>query len=209
MPAKIPVMQRVLALDMEGVLTPEIWVAVAERTGIDDLLRTTREEPDYQKLMKWRIDAVNRNDISASFVTNIVSQMELLPGASNFLATVRQRYNVVVLSDTFEEIAWPLLDLMGRPHTLCHRINIEDDRLVSFKPRVLNAKCRAVDAYKELNYHVTAVGDSYNDLPMLKAADAGFLFRPPQRVVDEMPGTRSTADYDELLEWIEESYIAR
>ncbi len=195
-------MQRILALDMEGVLTPEIWVAVAERTGVDDLLKTTRDEPDYEKLMQWRIDAVNRNDITASFVTGIVSQMELLPGAADFLKTVRSRYGVVVLSDTFEEFAGPLLDLMGRPHTLCHRINIENDRFVSFKPRIPNAKCRAVDAYKELNYHVTAVGDSFNDLPMLKAADAGFLFRPPQRVIDEMPAMRSTADYDELLEWI-------
>ena len=198
-------MQRILALDMEGVLTPEIWVAVAERTGVDDLLRTTRDEPDYEKLMQWRIDAVNHNDIKASFVTDIVSQMELLPGAADFLKTARSRYNVVVLSDTFEELAGPLLDLMDRPHVLCHRIKIEDDKFVSFKPRVQNAKCRAVDAYKDLNYHITAVGDSFNDLPMLKAADAGFLFRPPQRVIDEVPAMRSTADYEELLEWIEDA----
>lgn len=199
-------MQRILALDMEGVLTPEIWVAVAERTGVEELLRTTRDEPDYEKLMRWRINAVNHHDIKASYVIDIVSQMDLLPGAADFLAAVRSRYGVIVLSDTFEELAGPLLDQMGRPHTLCHHIEVEDDRFVSFTPRVQDAKYRAVDAYKNLNYHVTAVGDSYNDLAMLKHADAGFFFRPPQQVIDELPTMRSTADYDELLEWIDGAY---
>ncbi|HCB34689.1 MAG TPA: bifunctional phosphoserine phosphatase/homoserine phosphotransferase ThrH [Acidimicrobiaceae bacterium] len=188
---------------MEGVLTPEIWVAVAGRTGIDDLLRTTREEPDYEKLMRWRIDTMDRHGLGLSDVLDVVSRMDLLPGAAEFLAEVRSRYSVVVLSDTFEEFAGHLRDLMGRPHVLCHRITVDDGRLVSFTPRVPDAKCRAVDAYQSLGYHVTAVGDSFNDLAMLTAADAGFLFRPPQRVVEERPSLRSTADYDELLAWID------
>ncbi len=188
-----------LALDMEGVITPEIWEAVAARTGVDDLLVTTRDEPDYEKLMKLRIDALDRHHIGMSLVLDVIDQMELLPGARAFLDEVRPHYGVMVVSDTFEEFARPLQERMGWPHLLCHRIETRGDRIVGFHLRIDDPKRRVVEAYKALNYHVTAVGDSYNDVNMIAAADAGFLFKAPERVIDDFPHLRVANSYDELL----------
>lgn len=194
--------QRVIALDMEGVLTPEIWIAVAERTGIDELRRTTRDEPDYDALMRYRFGVLNDHDVSLDQIREVIAELPLLAGAREFLDELRRRWVVVLLSDTFEQFDDHFLELMGYPHLLCHRLDVVDGRLAGWRRRVYDAKCRAVEAYRELNYHVTAVGDSYNDLTMLRAADAASLFRCPAAVAQANPDLPCTDDYDELLGWI-------
>ncbi|WP_419945150.1 bifunctional phosphoserine phosphatase/homoserine phosphotransferase ThrH [Candidatus Poriferisodalis sp.] len=195
-------MQRVIALDMEGVLTPEIWIAVAERTGIDELRRTTRDEPDYDALMQYRIDVLNAHDVSLDEIRATIAELPLLDGARDFLDELRHRWVVVLLSDTFEQFDDHFLELMGYPHLLCHRLDVVDGHLAGWRRRVDDAKRRAVEAYRGLNYHVTAVGDSYNDLTMLRAADVASLFRCPAAVAEANPDLESTDDYGELLEWI-------
>ena len=195
--------QRVIALDMEGVLTPEIWIAVAERTGIAELRRTTRDEPDYDALMRYRIDVLNTHGVSLEQIREVIAELPLLEGAREFLDELRQRWVVVLLSDTFEQFDDHFLDLMGYPHLLCHRLDVDDGRLAGWRRRVDDAKRRAVEAYRALNYHVTAVGDSYNDLTMLRAADAATLFRCPGAVAEANPDLPSVSAYGELLRWIE------
>jgi phosphoserine/homoserine phosphotransferase len=194
--------QRVIALDMEGVLTPEIWIAVAQRTGIDELRRTTRDEPDYDALMRYRIDVLNTHGVSLEQIRDVIAELPLLEGAREFLDELRRRWVVVLLSDTFEQFDDHFLDLMGYPHLLCHRLDVADGRLAGWKRRVDDAKRRAVEAYRALNYHVTAVGDSYNDLTMLRAADAASLFRCPQAVAEANPDLPAVSTYGELLGWI-------
>ena len=195
-------MQRVIALDMEGVLTPEIWIAVAERTGIDELRRTTRDEPDYDALMQCRIDVLNAHDVSLDEIRTTIAELPLLDGARDFLDELRRHWVVVLLSDTFEQFDDHFLELMGYPHLLCHRLDVVDGRLAGWRRRVDDAKRHAVEAYRGLNYHVTAVGDSYNDLTMLRAADIASLFRCPAAVAEANPDLPSTDDYGELLEWM-------
>ncbi len=187
---------------MEGVLTPEIWIAVAERTGIDELRRTTRDEPDYDALMQYRIDVLNAHDVSLDEIRATIAELPLLDGARDFLDELRHRWVVVLLSDTFEQFDDHFLELMGYPHLLCHRLDVVDGHLAGWRRRVDDAKRRAVEAYRGLNYHVTAVGDSYNDLTMLRAADVASLFRCPAAVAEANPDLESTDDYGELLEWI-------
>lgn len=194
--------QRVIALDMEGVLTPEIWIAVAERTGIDELRRTTRDQPDYDALMQYRFDVLNDHDVSLDQIREVIAELPLLRGAREFLDDLRRRWVVVLLSDTFEQFDDHFLELMGYPHLLCHRLDVVDGRLAGWRRRVDDAKRRAVESYRSLNYHVTAIGDSYNDLTMLRAADAASLFRCPAAVAEANPDLPSTDDYDELLGWI-------
>lgn len=194
--------QRVITLDMEGVVTPEVWIAVAERTGIDDLRRTTRDEPDYQALMDYRIGVLDDHGIPLSLIQDVISGLEVLEGARDFLDELRSQFQVVLLSDTFEQFADPFMEQLGRPHLLCHRLLVEDDRIVSFTPRVADPKKRAVESYRALNYHVTAMGDSHNDLSMLLAADAASFIHPPAGLPElypEMPVARSYAD---ALAWI-------
>ena len=187
---------------MEGVLTPEIWIAVAERTGIDELRRTTRDEPDYDALMQHRIDVLNAHDVSLDEIRATIAELPLLDGARDFLDELRHRWVVVLLSDTFEQFDDHFLELMGYPHLLCHRLDVVGGRLAGWRRRVDDAKRRAVEAYRGLNYHVTAVGDSYNDLTMLRAANIASLFRCPAAVAAANPDLPSTDDYGELLEWI-------
>ncbi len=194
--------QRVIALDMEGVLTPEIWIAVAERTGIDQLRRTTRDEPDYDALMQYRFGVLNDHEVSLRQIREVIAELPLLRGAREFLDDLRRQWVVVLLSDTFEQFDDHFLELMGYPHLLCHRLDVVDGRLAGWRRRVDDAKRRAVEAYRALNYHVTAVGDSYNDLTMLRAADVASLFRCPSAVADANPDLPCTDDYDVLLEWI-------
>ncbi len=197
-------MQRVIALDMEGVLTPEIWIAVAECTGIDELRRTTRDEPDYDALMQYRIDVLNSHDVSLGEIREAIAELPLLEGARDFLDELRRRWVVVLLSDTFEQFDDHFLELMGYPHLLCHRLDVVDGRLAGWRRRADDAKRRAVEAYRGLNYHVTAVGDSYNDLTMLIAADAASLFRCPAAVAEAHPELPRTDEYGVLLEWMHE-----
>lgn len=195
--------QRMITLDMEGVVTPEIWIAVAEQTGVDALRRTTRDEPIYQKLMDERIGICKEHDITLSFVQEVIRGLGLLDGARAFLDELRQRHPVVLLSDTFEQFADPFMDQLGRPHLLCHRLHVEDDRIISFSPRIADPKRRAVEAYQALNFHVTAMGDSFNDMGMLAAADAASFIHPPDGLPERFPQYPVAHGYAEALAWIE------
>ncbi|MFM7749027.1 MAG: bifunctional phosphoserine phosphatase/homoserine phosphotransferase ThrH [Opitutaceae bacterium] len=194
--------QSIVTLDMEGVLTPEIWIAVAERTGIAELRRTTREEPDYDKLMNYRIGIMDRHGVTLSRIQEVIGGLEPLPGALDFLAELRRRTQVIILSDTFEQFAQPLMRRMGWPTLLCHRLVVENDRIAGYRLRLPDQKRRAVEALQALNYRVIAAGDSYNDTTMLGQADHGFLFHAPENVVREFPRFPALESYDELLERI-------
>jgi phosphoserine / homoserine phosphotransferase len=196
------VKQSIVTLDMEGVLTPEIWIAVAERTGIPELRRTTREEPDYDKLMNYRIGIMDRHGVTLSRIQEVIGGLEPLPGALDFLEDLRRRTQVIILSDTFEQFAQPLMRRMGWPTLLCHRLVVENDRIAGYRLRMPDQKRRAVEALQGLNYRVIAAGDSYNDTTMLGQADHGFLFHAPANVVREFPRFPALESYDDLLKRI-------
>jgi phosphoserine / homoserine phosphotransferase len=187
-----------VTLDVEGVLVPEIWVAVAERTGIDELRRTTRDEPDYDVLMRYRLELLDRHGLGLTAITATIGELAPLPGAREFLDALRARTQVVLLSDTFAEFAGPLMAQLGRPTILCHSLDVVDDRIVGYRLRLPDQKREAVLAFQALGYRVLASGDSYNDVSMLLAADEGFLFRAPQRVRAEFPQLPAFETYDEL-----------
>ena len=196
-------MQRIIALDMEGVITPEIWIAVASRTGLPELQLTTRDEPDYQKLLDHRISVLAQHDIGLNLIQEVISELDLLVGARSFLDQLRDRYQVVVLSDTFEQFAGHFMDLLGYPHLLCHRLQLDGDRITSFIPRTEDAKLKAVLGYQALGYHVTAIGDSHNDIGMLGQADVSCLFRAPEGLPEKYPDLHRLDAYHELSDWIE------
>ncbi len=191
--------QSLVTLDLEGVLIPEIWIAVAERTALDGLRRTTRDEPDYDVLMRQRLDLLAEQGLTLSLVEDVISGLEPLPGAASFLAELRSRTQVVILSDTFEQFARPFLPQLGWPTVLCHRLVVEGDRIVDYRLRQPDQKRCAVRALRGLEYRVIAAGDSYNDTTMLDEADVGFLFRAPDNVVEQFPQFRALTTYDELL----------
>ena len=197
-----PVRQTIVTLDLEGVLVPEIWIAVSERTGVPELRRTTRDEPDYDVLMKYRIDLLDRHGLTLSLIKDVISGLEPLPGAIQFLDELRQRTQVVLLSDTFEQFAQPLMRQLGMPTILCHRLVVEDDRIVGFRLRMPEPKRAAVEAFHSLNYRVVAAGDSYNDTSMLLTADAGFLIHAPDNVIAQFPQLPALTTFDELLDRI-------
>lgn len=187
------------ALDMEGVLVPEIWIAVAERTGISELRRTTRDEPDYDVLMRYRLDLLAEHGLGLAAIQDVIRSLAPLDGAIDFLDALRDRTQVVILSDTFEQFAAPLIAQLGRPTILCHRLVVDDDRIAGYRLRMADQKRAAVEAFQGLGYRVTAAGDSYNDTSMLLAADAGYLFHAPPNVVADFPQLSAFNDYDELL----------
>ena len=191
--------QTIVTLDLEGVLVPEIWIAVAERTGVDALRRTTRDEPDYDVLMKGRLELLAEHGLTMSLVADVIAGLEPLAGARRFLDELRQRTQVVILSDTFEQFAKPLMAQLGMPTILCHRLVVDDDRIVDYRLRQPDQKRCAVEALRALNYTVLAAGDSYNDLAMLAAADHGFLFHAPPAIAAANPGFPAVDEYDELL----------
>lgn len=197
-----PVKQSIVTLDLEGVLVPEIWIAVAETTGIDALRRTTRDEPDYDVLMRYRLDLLVEHGLTMSKIAEVIGTLSPLAGAKDFLDELRRRTQVVILSDTFEEFARPLMAQLGWPTVLCHRLVVEGDRIVDYRLRMPDPKRSAVNAFRSLNYRVVSAGDSYNDTTMLLAADAGFLFHAPDNVKAEFPQLRAIDDFDELLEAI-------
>lgn len=188
-----------MTLDLEGVLVPEIWIAVAERTGIDALRRTTRDEPDYDVLMRYRLDVMAEHGLTMSTITEVIDGLGPLPGAREFLDELRLRTQVVILSDTFEQFAAPLMVHLGMPTIFCHRLVVEDDRIVDYRLRQHDQKRRSVEAFQGLEYRVVAAGDSYNDTSMLGAADAGFLFHAPDHVIAEFPEFPALDTYDDLL----------
>ena len=191
--------QTIVTLDMEGVLVPEIWIAVAERTGIDALRRTTREEPDYDVLMRYRLALLAEHGLTLSLIQDVIAGLEPLPGAAEFVAELRQRTQVVILSDTFEQFAAPLMRQLGMPTILCHRLVVDDDRITDYRIRIDDPKRRAVQAFQSLNYRVVAAGDSYNDTTMLLETDAGFLFHAPDNVKAEVPPLPAHEEFDDLL----------
>ena len=191
--------QSIVTLDMEGVLTPEIWIAVAERTQIPELRRTTRDEPDYDKLMRYRIDLLDRHGITLSRIQEVIASLPLLPGALEFLTALRQRTQVIILSDTFEQFAQPLVSQMGWPTLFCHRLLVENDRITGYQLRMPDQKKHSVAALQTLNYHIIAAGDSFNDTSMLGQANHGFLFHAPENIVRQFPQFPAVDSYDELL----------
>ena len=194
-----------MTLDMEGVLTPEIWIAVAEKTGINELRRTTRDEPDYDKLMRSRLKILDQHGLKLSDIQRVIETMPPLPGGKEFLDDLRSFVQVIILSDTFEQFAAPLLRQLGRPTLLCHRLIVEQDRIVDYQLRIPEQKQRAVAALKLLNYHVIAAGDAFNDTAMLGEAHKGFLFRAPQNVKQQFPQFKAVERYEDLLKVIREA----
>ncbi len=192
--------QHVLTLDLEGVLIPEIWIAVAERTGIKALTRTTREEPDYDVLMRYRLDLLREHGLSMSLIEEVISTLRPLPGAIEFLNEMRARTQVVILSDTFEQFGRPFMRQLGWPSLWCHQLIVEDDRITNYQLRQSDQKRHAVAALQSLNFRVTAAGDSYNDIAMLHQAEQGYLFRAPAAVIDEFRQFESITEYSELSE---------
>lgn len=189
----------VACLDLEGVLVPEIWINVAERTGIDALRRTTRDEPDYSVLMRQRLKILDEHGLGIAEIQEVIGTMQPLPGAADFLDWLRERYQLVILSDTFYQFAEPLMRQLAFPTLFCHNLEMnEQGRIVDFHLRLLDQKRRAVEAFHGLNLKVIAAGDSYNDTSMLLEADAGILFSPPDNVVAEFPQLPVTRDYEEL-----------
>jgi phosphoserine/homoserine phosphotransferase len=184
---------------MEGVLTPEIWIAVAEKTRIPELRRTTRDEPDYDKLMRGRLKILDQHGLKLSDIQQVIGTLRPLPGAKEFLDELRSQVQVIILSDTFEQFAAPFLRQLGWPTLLCHRLVVENDRIVDYKLRVPEQKQRAVAAFKLLNYHVIAGGDSFNDTAMLTEAHVGFLFRAPDNVKRQFPQFKAVEEYPEFL----------
>ena len=186
-------------LDLEGVLVPEIWIAVSERTGIEALRRTTRDEPDYDKLMRGRLEILEANGLGLPDIQRVIGELEPLPGAREFLDWLRGRFQVVILSDTFYEFAEPFMRKLGWPTLLCHRLEIDEKGMITdYKIRQPDPKRASVQAFRSLKYRVIATGDSYNDTSMLSEADAGILFRPPDNVIAEFPQFPVAREYAEL-----------
>jgi phosphoserine/homoserine phosphotransferase len=191
----------VVCLDLEGVLVPEIWINVAVKTGIDDLKITTREMPDYDKLMKQRLDILDRQALKIGDIQDVIAKMGPLEGATDFLAWLRERYQVIILSDTFYQFAQPLMRQLGFPTLFCNQLEIDrSGRIVNYHMRMQNPKKHAVAALKSLNFFTMAAGDSYNDTAMLNEADVGFFFRPPDHLPKEFPRFPVTQNYGELQE---------
>jgi phosphoserine/homoserine phosphotransferase len=200
---------QVLCLDMEGVLVPEIWIEFARRTGIPEFTRTTRDEPDYDKLMRYRLDLLDRHGLKLPDIQQVIDGMGPLPGAREFLDEMRTRYQVIILSDTFYEFADPLMRQLGRPTLFCHRLVVDGEgRVVDYRLRQKDQKRAAVNALKSLNYRVIAAGDSYNDTGMLLAADAGFFIHAPPAIAAQFPQFAATHSYAELKAAIAAASVA-
>jgi len=187
---------------MEGVLTPEIWIAVAEKTRIPELRRTTRDEPDYDQLMRGRLALLDQHGIKLTDIQQVIGSLLPLAGAKEFLDELRTLVQVVILSDTFEQFAAPLLRQLNYPTLLCHRLVVENDRVVDYRLRIRDQKREAVAAFRRMNYHVISAGDSYNDTAMLKEANAGFLIHAPDNVKREFPQFPAVESHAELLKLI-------
>lgn len=191
--------QSIVTLDMEGVLTPEIWIAVSEKTKIPELRLTTRDEPDYDKLMHGRLEILARHNLKLSDIQAIIGSLKPLAGAMEFLDELRSIVQVIILSDTFEQFAAPLLKQLGQPTLLCHRLIVEDDRIVNYQLRIADQKRKTVAALKQLNYNVISAGDSYNDTGMLLEANTGFLIHAPDNVKKEFPQFPAVESHADLL----------
>ena len=191
---------KIVCLDLEGVLVPEIWIAFSEASGIPELRRTTRDEPDYDKLMKWRINLLKERGLKLQDVQNTIATIDPLPGALDFLNRLRELTQVVILSDTFTEFASPLMRKLGWPTIFCNSLVISDDGFISdFKMRIENSKLSTVKALQSIGFETIAAGDSYNDLDMILNSYAGFLFRSTEKIKADYPQLPAFEGYDEFL----------
>jgi len=189
----------IACLDLEGVLIPEIWIAFAEKTGIEALKRTTRDEPDYDVLMRYRLDILEENGLGLNEIQEVIATLSPLDGAKDFVDWLRERFQVVILSDTFYEFAQPLMRQLGFPTLLCHKLEVDKTgKVTDYKLRQANPKRQAVVGFKSMYYRTIAAGDSYNDTTMLAEADAGILFHAPQNVIDEFPQFPAIQDFESL-----------
>ncbi len=191
---------QIVCLDLEGVLVPEIWIAFAEKTGIEELRRTTRDEPDYDVLMRYRLEILKQNDFTLSQIQEVIAGLEPLPGALEFLNDLRSNYELIILSDTFSQFAGPLMEKLERPTLFCHELVVDaSDRIADYKLRVEDHKRKTVQYLQKLEFKVIAAGDSYNDLGMLKTADHCIFFRPPDSLLNEYPDMPLAGNHRELL----------
>jgi phosphoserine/homoserine phosphotransferase len=189
----------IACLDLEGVLIPEIWIAFAEKTGIEALKRTTRDEPDYDVLMRYRLDILEENGLGLNEIQEVIATLSPLDGAKDFVDWLRERFQVVILSDTFYEFAQPLMRQLGFPTLLCHKLEVDKTgKVTDYKLRQANPKRQVVVGFKSMYYRTIAAGDSYNDTTMLAEADAGILFHAPQNVIDEFPQFPAVQDFESL-----------
>ena len=199
---------QVVCLDLEGVLVPEIWIKFAEKTGIDALKATTRDIPDYDELMQQRLRLLDENNLDLAAIQAVIADLSPMPGAREFLDSLREKFQVIILSDTFYEFARPLMAQLAWPTLFCHKLEVSGDgRVTDYLLRQKDPKRQSVKALKQLKYTVFAAGDSYNDTTMLEEADAGFLFRAPQNVIDEFPQYKVTTEYTELAGFFDKAAL--
>ena len=190
----------IVCLDMEGVLVPEIWIAFAEASGIPELRRTTRDEPDYNKLMKWRLGILKEHGLGLREIQETIAKIDPLPGAKAFLDELRSITQVIILSDTFEQFAKPLMEKLGWPTIFCNTLEVaENGEITGYKMRVEQSKLTTVKALQSIGYETIASGDSYNDLGMIQASKAGFLFRSTEQIRKDHPELAAYAEFDDLL----------
>jgi phosphoserine/homoserine phosphotransferase len=191
----------IICSDLEGVFVPEVWINVADKTGISELRLTTRDEPDYDKLMRSRMKILDQHGLKLHDIQNVIAQIHPLPGAMEFIEWVKERSQLIVVSDTFIQFADPLMKQLGRPTLFCHSLVMDEaNRIIDYKLRQPDPKRKTVEALQGLKYQVIAMGDSYNDISMLKQADVGILFRPPLNVIRDYPEFPVVTEYSELKE---------
>lgn len=196
----------IVCLDLEGVLVPEIWIAFAEASGIPELKRTTRDEPDYNKLMKWRLGILKEHGLGLKEIQETIAKIDPMPGAKEFLDELRSMTQVIIISDTFTQFAGPLMKKLGWPTIFCNSLEVaEDGEITGFKMRIENSKLTTVKALQSIGYETIASGDSHNDLGMIKASKAGFLFRSTDEIKKEYPELPAFETYDELMAAIKEA----
>ena len=197
----------IVCLDMEGTLTPEIWERVALNTGIEELGKTTRDIPSYEELMDMRLQIMSEKGIKLSDVQKAADSLELLPGAYDFVSKLRKDFQVVILSDTFHDIAKPLMEKLGFPFLLCHNLEIKNDEIISYKLRHHIAKKQAILSFQEMGYRCFAVGDSHNDIQMFDVAEKGFFMNAPDKISSQYPEILSLNDYEKLRDAISDNSI--
>lgn len=199
----------IVCSDLEGVFVPEIWINVAKKTGIEELKLTTRDISDYDVLMKRRLDILRENGLKLRDIQDVIETMDPMPGAVEFLNWLRSQTQVIVVSDTFVQFAGPLMKKLGYPTLFCHTLEIsENNSVIGYKLRQSEGKKKTVQALRSLKYNIIALGDSYNDINMLKEADMGILFRPPQNVIDEFPELPVTKDYGQVKQILEKAFLS-
>ena len=196
----------ITCLDVEGVLVPEIWVAFAEASGIPELKRTTRDEPDYNKLMRWRLDTLKAHGLGIKEIQETISRIDPLPGAKEFLDKLREMTQVIIISDTFTQFAAPLMKKLGWPTIFCNSLEVaENGEITGYRMRVENSKYSTVKALQSIGFETIASGDSHNDLGMIKASKAGFLFKSTEQIKKDNPELPAYETYDELMEAIKKA----